>query len=380
MQSEMDSPPVIEKLFTIGSGRDRNEPSPVLNINCVGNTDHRDVVVHRTLYLAMLGCETKDPYGPLTHTAQLFVDMLGMAAIKAYEILGTENDDDDDDSKADTACFRPIRIRIDIYNAQQMEYPRKDRWNTYDGFLIPGSFAAAYNTDPWIETLKQMIQIEIVPHRRKTLGICFGHQVMAHSFSISTKTAIPITNVNANDNDCTGRAVATPSGPRAGRFRMPLTSVGCALLQPSNAMAPNDQDHTTVQLYYTHGDMVETIPNVAVNLGGDSTVPIQSVAYFATSQDADQYRNHVVGTTNMESLRRILPYSVTMQAHPEYSTSMELGVHRTLLQCMEAMEGRRPQRPDTDIRSRDDAIENFPQVQNDSIAMVAKIGRLFGWF
>ena len=120
---------------------------------------------------------------------------------------------------------------------------------------------------------------------------------------------------------------------------------------------------------------MEQIPNVAVILGGDSTVPIQSVAYFATSQDADQYRSHLVGT-NPESLPP-LPYAVTLQAHPEYSTSIELGVHRTLFQCMDAMERRRP---DSDIRSRDDVIQNFQHVQNDSIAVVAKIGRIFNWF
>ena len=182
-----------------------------------------------------------------------------------------------------------------------------------------------------------------------------------------------------------GRAVSTPSGPRAGRFHMPLTPAGCALLRPKSIL-PNNMDNgsdvdtgtksDTVQLYFTHGDMVEHIPNCAVSLGGDNAVPIQAVAYFASSEDADPYRNPRVAAS-MDPLLPS-PYAVTMQAHPEYSTSMDLGVNRTLFQCMDSMERRH--RPDSDVRSRDDAIQNFDRVQNDSIVAMAKIGQLFGWF
>ena len=374
MSSEQDFPQVLEKTFNIE--RHRCEPPVALS-----DDDAFDIST-RKLTFAMLGCETKDPYGPLRHTAQLLIDMIGMAAIHANQRC------DDDSANTKSCIYRKIFIRMHIYNAQTMEYPQDDNcWDLYHGIIVPGSFSAAYDTDPWIQQLKDVIQTKIVPNCRKTLGICFGHQVFAHSFSTTTK---PITTTNAseytNDNTFGGKAVATPSGPRAGRFCMPLTDAGTSLLL-SDSILPNlkshessigkdtKNDNNSVHLYFTHGDMVEQIPNVAVILGGDSTVPIQSVAYFATSQDADQYRSHLVGT-NPESLPP-LPYAVTLQAHPEYSTSIELGVHRTLFQCMDAMERRRP---DSDIRSRDDVIQNFQHVQNDSIAVVAKIGRIFNWF
>ena len=331
VSAENDFPPCIEKSFTIGSSEHESAPDDSLELS-----------------FALLGCETKDPYGPLTHTAQLLIDMLGMAAIKANECIV-----DEASTESKTKCYsRQIRIRMSIYNAQLMEYPRKDRWDVYDGIIIPGSFSSAYDTDPWIEQLKQIIQSEIVPNHLKTLGICFGHQVLAHSFSMhSSKTPNSTT-------ECDGRAVATPTGPRAGRFQMPLTSAGCSLLHLSKPIPPNtnNQDGDTnnnreqLQLYFTHGDMVEQIPNVAVNLGGDSTVPIQSAAYFATSQDAEKfkYRKHAFAVTNTESLQPI-PYAITMQAHPEYSTSKEMGIYRTLFQCMDAMEQRRHQRPNTEI-------------------------------
>jgi GMP synthase-like glutamine amidotransferase len=339
----------------------------------------------------MLGCETKEPYGPLTHTAQLLLDMIGMAAMQANAPPnGTSSFSSS--SASPPHYYNHIRIRMSIYNAQQMEYPNKDQWDVYDGIIIPGSFSAAYDTDPWIERLKFMIQTEIVPHHRKTLGICFGHQIFAHSFSMMMTTGRSTIDPNQYGSGC---AVATPSGPRAGNFHMPLTSAGRSLLLPRQSLPSippinetedgttnnnnNNNNNDTLQLYFTHGDMVQQIPTVAVNLGGDDKVPIQSVAYFATSQDADYYRNSIQNKPT-ESLQPITPYAITLQAHPEYSTSMELGIHRTLFQCMDAMERRRSQRPDTEIRSRDDTIQHFRHVHNDSITMMAQIGQLFGWF
>ena len=399
MSSPQDDPPVIEKSFLIGKSG-----ISVPSVDDPGHHHHHHddddddkiPVPGRTLNFAMLGCETKVPYGPLTHTAQLFMDMIGMAAIKANDTTEAKSNSTHGSTGSNT-----ITLRIHIYNTQQMEYPCDGGWDIYDGILIPGSFSAAYDTDPWIERLKQMIQTEIVPNRRKTLGICFGHQVMAHSFSTTITTASTTNsstnNNNNNNNYRDGRAVATPSGPRAGRFNMPLTSAGCTLFQSkslsrkyhdtdtnnNNDNNDNNKNNNTVQLYFTHGDMVERIPNVAVTLGGDDTVPIQAVAYFAQSEDADQYRNSMeITTNNIETLLRPLPYAITMQAHPEYSTSIEMGIHRTLFQCMDAMERRQQQQQQQqpNIRPRDDAIQNFDAVQNDSIALIAEIGRMFDWF
>jgi hypothetical protein len=156
---------------------------------------------------AMLGCETKELYGPLSHTAQLFVDLLGMSA------RTIRNDDVKDGTKVNE-----FFIRMHVYNTQEMEYPQDDSWDSYDGIIIPGSFSAAYDTDPWIERLKHVIQTKIVPYHRKTLGICFGHQVFAHSFTHPS---------NQNNRESgSSRAVPTPSGPRAGQFTMPLTPAG----------------------------------------------------------------------------------------------------------------------------------------------------------
>ena len=308
-----------------------------------------DVPPHEsTLTLAMLGCETNLPYGPLNHTAQLLLELLIMAAVHAGSAHSKEH----------------FVICLHVYNATDMEYPNS--WENYDGILIPGSFSSAYDQDPWIERLKVVIQEHIVLPHRPTLAICFGHQIMAHSFSL---------------NRGGGFAAPTPSGPRAGRFEMPLYPAGKALFinDPILSSANIRSDaQSGVQLYFTHGDMVRHLPDVAVSLGGDVNVPIQAAAYFSTLEDARRYQNRPdTNVFDEDCSHAVLPYAITLQAHPEYSTSIDGGLHRTLFQCMDAMEQRRAQ---CNILPREDAIDHFALVQDQSIALVARIGQVLGWF
>jgi hypothetical protein len=156
----------------------------------------------RTLRFVMLGCEPSPPYGPNYHTAELLLDLIGEAASESTS------------SNTSSWRRRPVKeqkdicwtISIRIYDVQKGEYPTDaNEWNSYDGILLPGSFASAYDKSvsaAWIGTLKHVIQQEIVAEKRPTLGICFGHQILAHSFA-------------------TGSAVKVPTGSRAGRYVMP---------------------------------------------------------------------------------------------------------------------------------------------------------------
>ena len=49
-----------------------------------------------------------------------------------------------------------------------------------DAYLITGSVKGAYDEDDWIGTLKQFIQ-ECHKAHKKMVGICFGHQILAHA-------------------------------------------------------------------------------------------------------------------------------------------------------------------------------------------------------
>ena len=50
-----------------------------------------------------------------------------------------------------------------------------------DGYLITGSRHGVYDELPWIESLVNFIK-EVLASRRKIIGVCFGHQLMAHYF------------------------------------------------------------------------------------------------------------------------------------------------------------------------------------------------------
>jgi GMP synthase-like glutamine amidotransferase len=300
----------------------------------------------RALNFAMLGCESQPPYGPLEHTANLFLHLVGQAA------LGSQNEQS------------RWKIGIHVYNAQAQEYPQDDaEWNSYDGILIPGSFSAAYDTQqPWIARLLDVIQQEIVTAQRPTLAICFGHQVMAHSFR-----------PNGSGNNG-GRAIPTPSGPRAGRYAMPLTVAGTKLW-----LQGNNVDTSCTHMYFTHGDMVEQLPQTAVTLGGTDQIPVQAAAYFAAPHDVEVWSNP--STSLAAALACCRPFAITLQAHPEYAAAgLDLGVNGTLFPCLESMTQRGGISQERQQKAMDDALSNFTQVQRDSIESIAAVGRILGWF
>jgi GMP synthase-like glutamine amidotransferase len=322
--------PVVEATF----GEDRQDSHEIRHCPC------------RTLKFAMLGCESKAPYGPLEHTANLFLHLVGQAALC---------------SKNERSRWK---IEIHVYNAQEQEYPQDDaEWNSYDGILIPGSFSAAYDTQqPWIARLMDVIQQEIVTAQRPTLAVCFGHQVMAHSFR-----------PNASSTSG-GRAIPTPSGPRAGRYAMPLTVAG-AKLWPQG----NDGDTSFTHMYFTHGDMVDQLPQTAVTLGGTDDIPILAAAYFAAPNDVEVWSNP--DTSLAAALSCCTPFAITVQAHPEYAAAgLDLGVNGTLFPCMDAMTQRGGISSERRSEAIDDALSNFIQVQRDSIETIAAVGRILGWF
>ena len=49
-----------------------------------------------------------------------------------------------------------------------------------DGWIITGSKHGAYEDHPWVKPLEDFIQ-KLVKSDRPTLGICFGHQIMAQA-------------------------------------------------------------------------------------------------------------------------------------------------------------------------------------------------------
>jgi len=48
-----------------------------------------------------------------------------------------------------------------------------------DGYIITGSKSSVYDNDEWLGNLSNYVR-SLADHRKKMVGICFGHQLLAH--------------------------------------------------------------------------------------------------------------------------------------------------------------------------------------------------------
>lgn len=77
-------------------------------------------------------------------------------------------------------------IQIVAYNAHEGEYPADI--NEVDGYIITGSKLSVYDDIPWINQLKEFIQ-QLHRAKKKLVGICFGHQLVAEALGGETRKA-----------------------------------------------------------------------------------------------------------------------------------------------------------------------------------------------
>jgi len=118
--------------------------------------------------------------------------------------------------------------RFERFDTVQGRYP--DSFDGYDVVLLTGSKADAFSDEPWVQALRRRVT-ELLRQRRKLLGICFGHQLIAHCLGAQV-----------------GRA---PNGWAMGR--MAYDWVGPTPLKPASRDA-------TLNLLASHQDQVLTLP------------------------------------------------------------------------------------------------------------------------
>jgi GMP synthase-like glutamine amidotransferase len=76
----------------------------------------------------------------------------------------------------------PEFLDIDVRSGR---YPLPD---ACDGYVITGSRHSVYDPLPWIAPLVDFLRAALA-HRRRVVGICFGHQLVAHFFGGETRAA-----------------------------------------------------------------------------------------------------------------------------------------------------------------------------------------------
>ena len=75
-------------------------------------------------------------------------------------------------------------LEFSVYDVEQGEYPQDI--DEVDAYLITGSKSSVYDDKPWIGTLINFVR-ELDSRHKKTVGICFGHQLVAQALGGKTE-------------------------------------------------------------------------------------------------------------------------------------------------------------------------------------------------
>ena len=127
--------------------------------------------------------------------------------------------------------------QFERFNTTRGEYP--DSFDAYDAVLLTGSKADSFSDEPWVRTLRERTT-ELLRQRKKLLGICFGHQLIAYCLGADV-----------------GRA---PQG--WGMGRMSYEWIGATPLK------------STLNLLASHQDQVRSLPEGATLLARSEFCPI----------------------------------------------------------------------------------------------------------
>ena len=77
-------------------------------------------------------------------------------------------------------CEANPEATFSTWDVEEGVHPTQDDIDSVDGFIITGSKSSAYDDKQWIRDLEGLIQ-KLHAERKKMVGICFGHQVIAQA-------------------------------------------------------------------------------------------------------------------------------------------------------------------------------------------------------
>mmetsp|Transcript_28221 Transcript_28221/g.34863 ORF Transcript_28221/g.34863 Transcript_28221/m.34863 type:complete len:394 (+) Transcript_28221:57-1238(+) len=385
-----DDPIIREEIFHFYSNSKKDDETIILS-EIVRSSSSAPIPCDRELRLMMIGCEDSDIYGPNISIANMFLSLFQKVFHKAFVTDNKKNRHE-----------QYVKLSIAIYDAKQEQYPiSEERWDMYHGIIISGSLSAAYEYDKtpsqennWIQTLLHVIQTDIHPRQRKVLGVCFGHQIYAHSFQNQYQCG-----KNDTESHFYGQAVPCPHGIQVGPRTFDVAT------DIDNAKASiRSTSSSNITMLYTHGDMVQSIPDCAISLGGTKHVTIQACAYFSSRTEKRQAltagnidKNHKKETISGEqennesttsssssssalsyfSSTKVRPYAITFQGHPEYAAT-GIGI-QTFLEILDFMDKKQKLPSHVSDSARKDAIDNFSIIERDSVNVIYDTALIFGW-
>lgn len=174
------------------------------------------------------------------------------------------------------AAALDTEVRFVNYNVEHGEYPASV--NECDGYVITGSKKSVYDDEPWIHDLIDYVRL-LDTQQKKTVGLCFGHQLIAEALGGKTLGAEAGWGVGVHDSEL---------------IRQPW-------------FIDQDADHYT--LIVSHKDQVVSLPDGAERLAtsdfcpnsmfvlGDHMLGVQGHPEFkkAYSRDLMDMREDILG-------------------------------------------------------------------------------------
>ncbi|HEX7926643.1 MAG TPA: type 1 glutamine amidotransferase [bacterium] len=141
----------------------------------------------------------------------------------------------------------------DVVDVQHGQFP--EDVTAYDGYVVTGSRASAYDQDPWVLRLLDTVR-DIHARQIPLLGMCFGHQAIGLALG--------------------GAVEPNPRGWDVGARALELTATGRGL--PLLADAP-----TPLAIHKLHADVVTRLPPGAVHLARSAHAEHESFAVGNTT-------------------------------------------------------------------------------------------------
>ncbi|EPQ51608.1 class I glutamine amidotransferase-like protein [Gloeophyllum trabeum ATCC 11539] len=176
---------------------------------------------------------------------------------------------------------------LDCYDVvNEQAYPADDA--VYDGILITGSAASAYENVGWIQRLVAYVASVINEKPDvKVIGSCFGHQIVSIAMG----------------------AECEPNGGRweVGVTEVQLTEIGKRLFGQS-----------TINIQQMHRDHVPSLPESFHLLGSTLITPNQGMIRFDPSSSAAM----PVSASAPATFRLTDIQVLTVQGHPEYTADI----------------------------------------------------------
>lgn len=141
-----------------------------------------------------------------------------------------------------SSFFRAVNAPFEcqVFEITKGKYP--ESLGAFDAFIVSGSKKGVYDPDPWIADLSEFIR-SCKLDRRKLVGICFGHQLIAHALG--------------------GSASKSEKGWGLGLREFEITTQKSWMDPALNRCA----------LYFSHQDQVTALPAGAELLGGIEFCP-----------------------------------------------------------------------------------------------------------